>query len=229
MKPVRVILTVAGMSVGIGAVLFLVSLGYGLQYILIGKLVSTEDSLITMEISYPTEANLVIKKSELDELRKIPEVEEVSPVAEFPGAINQKGNSPLLVDARIVELNYFRLAGFAPDIGRELLEGERGVIVSSQALGAVGIKADKNTIGKELFLSVFYQDDQTGTADEATSTEAFPIRGIISDATLAPTIIAFQQYLSKEPPFSRNVLVKAKNVDTVEKLRDVLLTRGFRA
>src|SRR3990167_4869704 len=87
-KPVRVILTVAGMSVGIGAVLFLVSLGYGLQYILIGKLVSTEDSLITMEISYPTEANLVIKKSELDELRKIPEVEEVSPVAEFPGAIN---------------------------------------------------------------------------------------------------------------------------------------------
>ena len=59
-KPVRAILTVAGMSVGIGAVIFLVSLGYGLQYILIGKLVTTEDSLITMEISYPSESKLVI-------------------------------------------------------------------------------------------------------------------------------------------------------------------------
>src|SRR3989344_6327124 len=83
-KPVRVILTVAGMSIGIGAVLFLVSLGYGLQYILIGKLVSTEDSLITMEISYPSESNLVIKNTVVDDLRKIPEAIEVSPVYEFP-------------------------------------------------------------------------------------------------------------------------------------------------
>src|SRR3990167_11218231 len=130
-KPVRAILTVAGMSVGIGAVIFLVSLGYGLQYILIGKLVTTEDSLITMEISYPSESNLVIKNNVLEDLRKIPEVAEASPVYEFPGEINQKGESGLLVDTRIVDPNYFRLAGFAPDIGEQLAVNKRGVIVSS--------------------------------------------------------------------------------------------------
>src|SRR3990167_5889233 len=92
-KPVRAVFTIAGMSVGIGAVIFLVSLGYGLQYILIGKLVTTEDSLITMEVSYPSETNLAITKEEIYNIRTIPEVAEVGPIYEFPGEINREGDS----------------------------------------------------------------------------------------------------------------------------------------
>src|SRR3989338_2102747 len=201
-KPVRAILTIAGMSVGIGAVLFLVSLGYGLQYILIGKLVTTEDSLITMEVSYPSETNLVITKEEIYNIRTIPEVAEVGPIYEFPGEINREGDSGLLVDTRIVENNYFRLSGLAPDIGSPLSEGERGIVVSSQTLGALKLPVDKTTIGKGLFLKVFYQDSQTGVSYEASSAEAFTIKGIIADTTMPPTIIAFPEFLSKEPPFS---------------------------
>lgn len=227
MKPVRAILTVAGMSVGIGAVLFLVSLGYGLQYILIGKLVTTEDSLITMEIAYPSESNLVIKSSEIEELKKNPNIAEVSSVSEFPGEISAKGGSGLLVDARIVEPNYFRLAGFNPDIGKIVTEGERGVIISSQALLAVGLKSEAGTIGQDLFLKMFYQDNETSVTEEATSDGALPVRGIIADDTMPPTIISFPGFLSKQPPFARKALVKAKNVDFVEKLRDDMISKGF--
>lgn len=226
-KPVRAIFTIAGMSVGIGAVIFLVSLGYGLQYILIGKLVTTEDSLITMEISYPTESNLVITKNEVDELRKIPEAKEVSPVFEFPGETSQKGGSGLLVDTRIIEANYFRLSGLVPDVGTILSEGKRGIIVSSQALKALNLLPDKTTLGKPLSLKIFYQDNQTGTAVEANSAEEFPIQGIITDETVPPMVITFPEFFSQGPPFARMVLVKANNIDTVEKLRDVMLNRGF--
>ena len=68
-KPQRAFLTILGMSVGIATVLLLVSLGYGLQYILIGKLITTEDSLITMEVSYPTEANLSIGQPLVDKMK----------------------------------------------------------------------------------------------------------------------------------------------------------------
>src|SRR5574344_692606 len=78
-KPQRAFLTIMGMSIGIATVLLLVSLGYGLQYILIGKLMTTEDSLVTMEVSYPTESNLFIKNDILDEILKYEEVEKVSP------------------------------------------------------------------------------------------------------------------------------------------------------
>ena len=188
---------------------------------------TTEDSLITMEVSYPTESNLVITKNEIDNIRKIPEVAEISPVYEFPGETNREGSPGLLVDTRVVESNYFRLSGLAPDIGTTLSSGKRGVVVSSQALGALNLPADKSTIGKQLFLKVLYQDSQTGVSMEATSTESFPIRGIVTDDTMPPTVIAFPEFFSKEPTFSRMALVKAKNADTVEKLRDVMLNRGF--
>ena len=60
-----------GMSFGIGTVLFLVSFGYGLQYILIGKLVATEDSLITIEAFYPSETELNITYDDLKMISQI--------------------------------------------------------------------------------------------------------------------------------------------------------------
>src|SRR5574343_1754062 len=76
-KPQRVFLTVLGMSVGIATVLLLISLGYGLQYILIGRLMTTEDSLVTMEVTYPSDSNLWIEKKTIEEIKNFPNVNEV--------------------------------------------------------------------------------------------------------------------------------------------------------
>ena len=70
-KPLRTFLTILGMSFGISAVLFLVSLGYGLQYTLLGKLVATEDSLITLEAFYPAETELNITYEDLKTISEI--------------------------------------------------------------------------------------------------------------------------------------------------------------
>lgn len=215
------------MAAGIGAVLFLVSLGYGLQYILIGKLVTTEDSLITMEVSYPSESNLAITREKLDELAKIPDVAEVSPVSEFPGEMKQEKGTGLLVDARIVEDGYFRLSGIVPDIGEKISATRRGLVVSQQALLASNIKADKETIGKPLALKVFYQDNSAVAGEEAVPTEPLLIRGILTDETIPPLAIILPGSLSKEPPFYRKALVKSSSVDTLEKTRDTLISKGF--
>src|SRR3989344_7381609 len=68
-KPARTILTVLGMSVGIGTVVFLVSLGYGLQYILIGNLITSEDSLMTLEAAYPSESGKGIDLEKVAEIK----------------------------------------------------------------------------------------------------------------------------------------------------------------
>ena len=226
-KPQRAFLTVLGMSVGIGTVLLLVSLGYGLQYILIGKLMTTEDSLITMEISYPTESNILIKKPLLDSLKTYEDVAEVSPVAQFPGEVSENGGSSLLVDTNIVEPAYFRLSGLLPSIGTLPKEGEQGLVISSQTLIPLNLKADESSIDRALNFKVFYQDDKTNTSEEADSLAPIKIKGIISDESMAPTTIVFASSLSKEPPFYRKALVKAKSVDVLERLRDKLLGEGF--
>src|SRR3989344_723042 len=73
-KPTRTFLTILGTSIGIATVVFFISLGYGLQYILLGKLVTTEDSLISMEASYPQEANIPIVSADLEGIRQLPGV-----------------------------------------------------------------------------------------------------------------------------------------------------------
>jgi len=215
-----------GMSIGIATVLLLVSLGYGLQYILIGKLMTTEDSLVTMEISYPTESNTVIKSPMIDTLKSYTDVAEVSPVAEFPGEISTKDTSGLLITTRIVEPSYFRLAGLLPNVGAALGSGQ-GTVVSSQTLVALGLPADQTMLNKLFDLKVFFQDENSVLAEEAVSSAPTPLQGIISDDTLEPTAIVYSNLFSKAPPYFRKALVKAKSVDVLERLRDKLLGDGF--
>lgn len=226
-KPQRAFLTIMGMSVGIATVLLLVSLGYGLQYILIGKLMTTEDSLVTMEISYPSESNILIETPLLDTIRTYENVAEVSPVAEFPGEISENGNSGLLVDTRIVEPAYFRLSGLLPNIGIFPTEEKPGLVTSSQTLIPLGITIDDTALSKFLSFKVFYQDDINNTFEETASDTPISIKGIISDESMAPTTIIFSNALLKEPPFYSKILVKAKNVDVLESLRDRFLGEGF--
>jgi len=227
-KPQRTILTILGMSVGIATVLLLVSLGYGFQYILIGKLMTTEDSLVTMEISYPTEGNIFIKKDTLEKIKASPDVVEISPVASFPGEVKMEGTTGgLLVDTTIVEPSYFRLSGTLPDIGKSPTDTEVGVVPTSQLLLPLGIPADASSIGKLLNFTIFFQDPITLVSEDATSNIPLPIKGIISDESSTPTATVFASSLSKEPPYFSKVLVKASSVDVVEAVRDRFLGEGY--
>lgn len=227
-KPQRAFLTIMGMSIGIATVLVLVSLGYGLQYILIGKLMTTEDSLVSMEISYPSESGLVIKKPVIESLKSYEDVSEVSPIAEFQGEISQGNNAGVLIDTRIVNSSYFRLAGILPDIGTVPTKDNGGVVLSSQALIPLGLSpSDSALLNKTVNLKVFYQNEQDGTFSETSPVQATNIRGIIGDESMTPTAIIFSNTLTQEPPFYGKALVKAKNVDVLERLRDKLLSDGF--
>src|SRR3954470_3287919 len=77
-KPMRTFLTILGTAIGIATVVFLISLGYGLQYILLGKLITTSDSLITIDASYPQESGVVIDTAKLQKVQALPSVAETS-------------------------------------------------------------------------------------------------------------------------------------------------------
>jgi len=226
-RPERAFFTILGMAVGIGTVLLLVSLGYGLQYILIGKLITTSDSLITMEVSYPTESNLQIQQPLVDKLKTYENVAEVSPIAEFPGEVSQDGGSGLLIDTLVVEPAYFRLTGILPDVGLTPTDAETGAVTYSQTLAPLGLVADKTALDKTLNFKVSYQNNKDNTTIESDSISPVKIKGIITDPATSPTAVIFSSALSVPPPFYSKVLVKAKNVDVLAALRDRLLGEGF--
>ncbi len=228
-KPVRAILTILGMSVGFGVVLFLVSLGYGLQYILIGNLVTTQDSLVTMQATYPSESNLTFSEKDITDLRTVPHVAEVVPVAAFSGEVTKEGtNNPALVAMQLVDPAYFRLTGGAPTVGSVYsTTTQPGVVVTSQTLAVMGLPTSTSALNIPVNISVDYEDNLHGTTTITSSKSALPIVGIIEDDTQAPLVDLPPQVVQIPPPFYQTTLVKADSVDTVESIRNALTTRGL--
>jgi ABC-type antimicrobial peptide transport system permease subunit len=227
-KPLRAFLTVLGMSVGFGVVLFLVSLGYGLQYILIGNLVTTQDSLVTMQASFPSEANISLSAKDLKNIAELPNIAEVSPVASFSGEVlRENSRAPALMNIQIVEPAYFRLTGAKVSSGVLFSTSTPGLIVTSQTLALMGLPTTTNALQTKLNVVVHYEDTLHGTSTESRSSYSIPIVGIISDDTIPPLVTLYSEELTTPPPFFQSVLVKASSVDTVESVRTQLINKGM--
>lgn len=223
-KLLRTILTISGMSVGIGAVLFLVSLGYGLQFILIGRLVTTEDSLVTLEAMYPTETGINITEQDLKAIKEMPETQEISPLAEFPGEI-KVGSTTGFVLINVVSNNYFRLSGQKPEKGKTFSEGLPGAVASSQSLALLNLPNQESSLDKEFEVTVSYFDEGSVDVKEVKAKEKLPLLGIREDEL--QTVIIPTESLPERPPYYQKVFVKAKDIESVTVLKDKLQEKGY--
>lgn len=230
-KPIRAILTILGMSIGIGVVMFLVSLGYGLQYILIGNLVTTQDSIVTMEASYASETGLALHPDDIQALRALPNVAEVAPVADFYGDLSLAGATSsanqAVVDVQVVPPSYFRLSGTSVNAGTTFSSTTQGIVVTSQALALQNLATSSASLGKQFNIQLTYEDTQTGASTLTESTGSLPIVGIILDDTRAPTVILPPDAVKTPPPFYTSALVKAQDLQFVEPVRDALISKGL--
>lgn len=224
-RPTRTFLTILGFSVGIGMVLFLVALGYGLQFILIGNLATTEDSLVSLEAFYPSESDLFITNADEETILKLENVAEISFIAEMPAEIQIEELSGFL-NASIINENFFRLSGTKPNIGETFEENPNGVIISSTALLLFGMEVDETILNKKISFDIFYPEDD-GSVKVVPSDKEIPIIGIITDEFNPPFIYIPAHLVSEPVPFYQRMFIKASGIDTVEPLRDSLIEMGF--
>ncbi len=227
-------MTILGISLGTGVVLFLVSLGYGLQYTLIGRLVTTRDSLITIETYYPPDSNLQIGDAELKKLASIPEKTAVSPVAEFPSEIKvieetvSATSTPVAgyLFSRIVQNDYFNLSGLMPDVGKPFSGQDDSIVISSAGLKVINMGDAVGVFRKKLALQVLYSDEK-GDTIVVPLERPVQIVGIIKDDVSPPYIIVPARLVPTPAPYFQKVFVKARDAEVIETLRDKLIKMGF--
>ncbi|MFA4890096.1 MAG: ABC transporter permease [Candidatus Paceibacterota bacterium] len=225
-RPLRTFLTVLGISLGIGTVLFLVSLGYGLQYILIGKLAATEDSLISLDAFYPSESGKNIDSKKAEQIASIPEAEEISPVGEFSGEAKMDSLSGFLI-IKIINPNYFRLSGLKPDLGSAFTENENSVVISNTALRLLNMKETEESLNQKIAVNITYQDESGNNIKIVDIPSSLTIKGIVMDDMQPPFVFIPLSATPEKPPFYQHIFVKAKGIDNVEPLKDKLLGDGF--
>lgn len=235
-RKMRTFLTVLGISVGISAVLFLVSLGYGLQRTLLEK-ITRLDTLLTLDVSTPSASLLRLDQELIDELSALPEVEEVSPLRTVMS--NCKfDNISSQVSFSAVNETYFRLGGVELMAG-EIYQGEKDtkVILSQGALISLGVDGTDDIIGKEIDITLIVspqsdsieakEDGLSDGSDMVPLEEKFIISGIVEDESNSFGFIPLGWTDDLNISSYDNVKVRVINQDVLDETGSVITGMGL--
>lgn len=162
----RTLLTILGMSVGIAAIIFLVSLGYGLQRTLLQK-ITTSDALVTLDVTLGKSEDVALDNAVVETLKTIPDVVDVIPVLELSGQ-GKFGDITLDVNTVSSSATLLKSEGVKVAYGRLFTTDEPNKVVITKAVSQVFGTAPEEMLGQAVSLTLF-QNDATGQVSRKNS------------------------------------------------------------
>ncbi|MCF6277088.1 MAG: ABC transporter permease [Candidatus Magasanikbacteria bacterium] len=229
-RPLRTLLTVMGVGVGIGTVLFLVSLGYGLQDAVLSR-ITTADALLSLDVAPGSSELITLNKDVIDKIKKIPNVEEVSPVISASAQISLEN---LVGDGTMyaVKPSYFRLSGVDTILG-DLFENNTDenpkAIVSSAAVQLFNMNPE-DILGKEFNLSFFIpRIDGEGVEhlEIVDKDTMYSIVGVVADDSESFVYIPLASVESVGIENFLETKVKVSSIEAMDNIRLEIVEMGF--
>lgn len=225
-RAARTWLTIFGIGVGIGAVVILVGLGYGLQGILLEQIVFGE-AMLSLNVITPPSRVVVINKDEIDKFFKIENVEAVSPLASFNSSIKY-GDLTGSITLNGVEPDYFKYAGLMAKDGSLFEKGETDSIVLSSAALMLFQKSAEEIIGQKVSFKVFIPVGDSDEVQEISLEKEYKVKGIIADEASIFAYINLQEFSSRfVVPYYEKARVKVVGRDFLDIVEAEILKSGF--
>jgi ABC-type antimicrobial peptide transport system permease subunit len=147
-KRTRSFITIGGMSIGIGAIVFLVSIGYGLQNLVISRVAKLEE-LKQADVMPSQASNLFIDDEVLNRFKEIPKVEKVFPLISLVGRINFK-NSVTDIVVHGVTRDYLEKSALKPVNGKLFTSNETAIFLAPQKGEVAGEWVEVSSFGQEI-------------------------------------------------------------------------------
>lgn len=224
-RPMRTWLTILGIGVGISAVVILVGLGYGLQRILLEKIVFGE-AMLSLDVLAPPSQVITIDDKKLAEFKLMDNVEDVSPLASFSSSLTYNGLTGSIM-LKGVDSSYFRYAGIIADKGDLFAEDEDDRLVISSALLKLFDAKSEEIIGQYVDLKVLLPAAD-GKVHEMPLNKQYRIKGVIADDA---SLYAFVPLSDLTSQFAigtyERVRVKVSSREFLDKASNEFLAKGF--
>jgi len=227
-RPMRTSLTVLGVSVGIGTVLFLVSLGYGLQNMVLNK-ITTADALLSLDV-YPGSSELMaLDQGQTKKISEIKEVVETSQLINFAAQINFGDlTGDCLVKA--IKPSFFRLGGINPAGGELFSDNDNyGAVLSAAGAKLFNINPEL-AIGQSITLNLFISSLNEEGAEEIKTiprADKYIIRGITDDENSSYIYVSADSLADLEINNYSQLKVKVSNEQRLEQVKNELTGLGF--
>lgn len=229
----RTLLTILGIAVGIGAILFLVSLGYGLQKMILEQ-ITTSDALLSLDVSTGDLENLKLNEETVNDISNISSVTKVSALIVTQAQMNIDDISSELT-ANFADEAFFGLEGTKLKEGQFYTDSESDrnkIIISSVALQLFGLEEDDNIFGKEVYLTLFPpqeegEDAQIITRETVPIETPFEIVGVIEEEASSYIYVPFAvSYTMGSVDYSK-LKVKVDQEESLNMVRDAIIEKGF--
>jgi len=228
-RPLRTFLTVFGMSIGMGAVLLLVSLGYGLQAELL-KRITTEDSLYTLTVTVPPASDSQtppLHRQAIDRFSMADGVAETSAARISEGFV-RLGDVSGAVSVFGVTPEYLRLAGyeFLAGEGFESSDYDGGIVVSA-ALARTFHLDPEVLVGEGVTIRSAKKDLDDARGDSPQN-KTFTVAAVVdvSDPIVYLLSNDAKDFVDASRPYSE-VRIRASSEGVMERIRTELLDEGY--
>ena len=227
-RPARTWLTILGISVGISAVLFLVALGYGLQNIILQKIVFNQ-ALLSLTVT-PANELIIFNNEAITNMKAIPNVADVVPQATFAGQAIM-GQLHGTAEVKAVDPKFFEYAGVVAGEGKLFTEEETDqVLVSEAVLRLFGVKTGAEVIGKKITLQLLPPKilNATTTQSAILIPTEFTIKGIIADPQDSYVFAPIKE-ISKFTEINRydQARVRVTNSKDIEVVKAQVIDKGY--
>lgn len=147
-KKTRTLITIGGMSVGIGAIVFLVSLGYGVQQLVVSRVARLEE-LRQADVSPLPGGKYIIDDKALFTFKDLKDVQTVLPLITVVGRVNFH-NSVSDMAVYGVTSDYLQQSAIKPSHGNIFQSNDLAkVMVPTQEVAGAQTKAEEATFGEE--------------------------------------------------------------------------------
>lgn len=227
-KPLRTFLTILGVSVGIGTVLFLVSFGYGLQNVILSR-ITTADSLLSLDVS-PGVSNLVqLDQSSINKISKISGVVEVSRMSNLTAQLNM---ADLTADGAVyaIDQSFFRLNGVTAQIGDVFKSDNSQEAVISSAAAKLFNLDPIVAIGKEIQVNIFVAEAGEDGSENIKTVEQsirYKIVGVVDDENSSFAYLPMKTLIGVPVVKFDQVKAKVASNDIMEPTRAKIMEYGF--
>jgi putative ABC transport system permease protein len=218
------------MGIGFGAILFLVSLGYGLQDALLQN-ITTAGALTTLDVVPNEQDGKLLSGDVIETFRKIEGVESVETSYDFSARL-KFGDT--LSDGRAVVAS----PGFLDLEGLKIIAGKtfdknnpQGIVISSSFGKVFGVSSDE-LVGKNVSFSLILpaqkNSDGKTQPQESIDENNFEIVGVVESEETEFWEMSEAVQISSGIPFAR-VKVKCKSSETIATVKDTIIAQGYTA
>lgn len=227
----RTLLTILGISVGIGAILFLVSLGYGLQMLILNQ-ITTSEALLSLDVTSGDVESLELDKKAIEDINQIPGVEKISPIVTTQAQMNI-GDISSELTANFVDRDFFRLEGTVLSEGDFYSDdpGDKNkIIISSSALQLFNLSKE-DALDKRIEFTLLSESGDEGgnnmTREKMELDDQFRIVGIIEEEGSNYVYMPFSISNKLESKNYSQLKVKVDKEENMDSARTAIMDQGF--